>query len=290
MLKLSRFEDVRAFYNRAEAFLVEHEAEHNLLLGLCTTLMLTDTYRDQPYLAYAADEDRIVGLALRTPPNNLIVSLMKDVAAVRLIAEDAYAVYGSELRGVTGPQVSSKPFAAAWQTVTGIPYQLKMKQGTYKLEAVRHPVGIAGEMRPAELEQRDLLVQWMSDFAAEAVDPISVEEAERNIDIRLESDPSLRGLRVWWDGGEPVSMAGYGGRTPNGIRIGPVYTPPALRKRGYASALTAALSQELLDSGRKFCFLFTDLGNPTSNRIYQQIGYRAVCDVDEYRFGVVNET
>jgi predicted GNAT family acetyltransferase len=70
------------------------------------------------------------------------------------------------------------------------------------------------------------------------------------------------------------------------MRIGPVYTPPALRKRGYASALTAALSQELLDSGRKFCFLFTDLANPTSNRIYQQIGYQAVCDVDEYRFVV----
>jgi hypothetical protein len=286
MLELKRFEDVRAFYSQVEAFLVEHEAEHNLLLGLCTTLMLTDTYRDQPYMAYMADGERVVGLALRTPPNNLIVSLMKDDAALRLIAEDAYAVYGSELRGVTGPQVSSKPFAAEWQAVTGIGHRLKMAQGTYKLEAVTHPTGIAGEMRPAQSEQRDLLVQWMSDFAAEAVDPIPVEEAERNIDIRLESDPALRGLRLWWDAGQPVSLAGYGGRTPNGMRIGPVYTPPALRKRGYASALTAALSQELLDSGRKFCFLFTDLANPTSNRIYQQIGYQAVCDVDEYRFVV----
>jgi len=82
-----------------------------------------------------------------------------------------------------------------------------------------------------------------------------------------------------------VSIAGYGGPTPNGIRIGPVYTPPDLRGRGYASALTARLTQTLLDGGRRFCFLFTDLANPTSNSVYQRIGYRPVTDVDLWRFG-----
>lgn len=80
-------------------------------------------------------------------------------------------------------------------------------------------------------------------------------------------------------------MAGAGGRTPNGIRISAVYTPPDLRCRGYASALTAAVSQDQLNRGRRFCFLFTDLANPTSNKIYQEIGYRPVCDYDLYRFG-----
>ena len=83
---------------------------------------------------------------------------------------------------------------------------------------------------------------------------------------------------VLWEDGEPVSVAGYGGRTPNGIRVGPVYTPPELRGRGYASALVAGLSTMLLAEGRKFCFLYTDLANPTSNRIYEQIGYERVCD------------
>jgi predicted GNAT family acetyltransferase len=91
-------------------------------------------------------------------------------------------------------------------------------------------------------------------------------------------------MRFWVDNGKRVSMAGYGGVTPNGIRIGPVYTPPEFRKRGYASALTAALSQEMLDQGRKFVTLYTDLSNPTSNHIYQTIGYKPVHDVDEYRF------
>jgi predicted GNAT family acetyltransferase len=79
-------------------------------------------------------------------------------------------------------------------------------------------------------------------------------------------------------------MAGASGPTPKGIRIGAVYTPKALRRRGYASTLVAALSQAQLTAGRTFCFLFTDLANPTSNKIYQDIGYMPVCDVDEYRF------
>ena len=86
------------------------------------------------------------------------------------------------------------------------------------------------------------------------------------------------GFLLWEDGGEPVSAAGWGGPTPNGIRIGPVYTPPELRGRGYATALTAELSQRLLDEGRRFCFLFTDLANPTSNGIYERIGYVRVAE------------
>lgn len=75
-----------------------------------------------------------------------------------------------------------------------------------------------------------------------------------------------------------------GSPTPHGARIGPVYTPPAARRRGYASALTAAIIRHYLDAGRRLCFLFTDLANPTSNRTYQAIGYEPVTDVNQYRF------
>lgn len=85
------------------------------------------------------------------------------------------------------------------------------------------------------------------------------------------------------DGG-PASVAATGGPTPNGIRIGPVYTPPDRRRRGYASALTAATSQAELDKGRRFIFLFTDLANPTSNKIYRAIGYEPVIDIDQVSF------
>jgi hypothetical protein len=90
-------------------------------------------------------------------------------------------------------------------------------------------------------------------------------------------------LYVWDDDG-PVSMCGVGGPTPNGVRIGPVYTPPGLRRRGYASACVAAASQAQLDAGRQFCFLFADIANPTSNHVYLKIGYEPVSDVSVYRF------
>ena len=93
------------------------------------------------------------------------------------------------------------------------------------------------------------------------------------------------GRLFFWKDPEPVSMAGSAGPTPSGIRISAVYTPPGLRGRGYASAAVAALSQKMLDGGRRFCFLFTDLANPTSNSIYQKIGYQPVCDFEERDFG-----
>jgi predicted GNAT family acetyltransferase len=75
-------------------------------------------------------------------------------------------------------------------------------------------------------------------------------------------------------------MAGNPRKTKNTISIGPVYTPPEFRKKGYASALVARLSQKNLDAGYQKCVLLTDLKNPTSNKIYQEIGYKSVCDVN----------
>ena len=95
------------------------------------------------------------------------------------------------------------------------------------------------------------------------------------IDARLSRDDA--GFVIWEDGG-PVSLAGFGGTTPHGTRIGPVYTPPEHRGRGYGSAVTAAVTAERLAAGRRFCFLYTDLSNPISNRIYVAMGYRRVCD------------
>jgi len=91
-------------------------------------------------------------------------------------------------------------------------------------------------------------------------------------------------MYLWVVDGEPVSMVGVSGETPNGIRVAPVYTPSGLRGRGYASALTAAVTQKQLDGGKRYCFLFTDLANPTSNHIYRSIGYEPVADASDYRF------
>jgi predicted GNAT family acetyltransferase len=140
-----------------------------------------------------------------------------------------------------------------------------------------------GGARIARESDRATIVDWFQAFVAEALppgrDPASRESAEETATYWIGGG----GLWVWIDGGL-VAMAGASGRTPNGIRVGAVFTPPEKRRRGYASSLVAALSQAQLDAGRRFCFLYTDLANRTSNRIYQDIGYEPVCDVDEYRF------
>src|SRR5581483_4517864 len=120
--------------------------------------------------------------------------------------------------------------------------------------------------RSATRADREFLVRWWKDFVDEALgDREELAQSERAVDARLASPTS--GVVLWSVDDKPVSFAGFAGPTPNGIRIGPVFTPPSLRKHGYASALVAALSQRLLDDGRRFCFLFTNLANPTSNKI-----------------------
>ena len=99
---------------------------------------------------------------------------------------------------------------------------------------------------------------------------------------RKEADPD--GAWLVWDDGGPVSLAAYGNPTPSGIRVGPVYTPPELRGRGYATSLVAELTAERLAAGSAFCFLITDLSNPTSNVIYARIGYEPVADWDQWSF------
>jgi predicted GNAT family acetyltransferase len=91
------------------------------------------------------------------------------------------------------------------------------------------------------------------------------------------------GLGVWDDGG-PVPVAARSRPTPTGASINLVYTPPKNRGRGYATACVAALSRRLLDFGKTFCTLFTNLANPTSNKIYRRVGYRLIADFVEIRF------
>ncbi len=278
-----RLDDIHTFTERVEPFLMLDEAAHSLILGICSSLKLPNNYDEAPYLGYCEDKGQIVGVAIRTPPYNFILSRLAHDDVVEAFARDARAVY-DELPGVIGLKELAAAFADRWQQLTGHSPHLNRKERLFRVDKVIPAADVSGEYRPAAEKDFETMTQWMMDFAAEALDGSPRGDAERNVRLRLESDPKVRGMRFWVDDGKPVSMAGYGGLTPHGIRIGPVYTPPEYRQRGYASALTAALSQELIDGGRSFVTLFTDLSNPTSNHIYQTVGYVPVCDVDEYQF------
>lgn len=288
-MDLMRFEHVGAFLVHAEPLLLQHEAEHNLMLGICSTLLSQpDSVEHAPYLAIVRDGHNIVAATLMTPPRNVILSLvspeMQAPEALALIARDLRDVFAGQLPGVMGPVGVSRTFAEQWHALTGQSYHLTMRERIYQVDAVVPITGVPGQFRQATQADREVLVRWIDEFTREAFGGREPLNAERWADSALASAPQGGGVCLWEDG-DPVTMAGYGGPTPNGIRIGPVYTPPERRGRGYASACTAALSQRLLDGDRRFCFLFTDMGNPTANHIYQAIGYRAISEANVFEFG-----
>jgi predicted GNAT family acetyltransferase len=279
-MEIERPKDADEFLARAGEFLLAREAVHNLPLGLCSRLRTHPLlYGEEPYFAVALDGGRVVAAAMRTPPHNLILTAVDDLTALEPFVEDAQSAFGS-LPGVGGPREPAGRFAEIWAARTGSKAEIAMRLRIYEADQTRPPEGVPGRMRPYEERDRELVIAWMDAFVDEAMAEHPPESSEEWLDRRRDDGAIV----IWEVDGEAVSMGGYGGETPNGNRIGPIYTPPELRRRGYASALTAALTQMLLDGGRRFCFLFTDLANPTSNSIYQQIGYRAVADVDQWSF------
>jgi predicted GNAT family acetyltransferase len=151
---------------------------------------------------------------------------------------------------------------------------VKLRSRLYRLGALAWPdPGPRGAPRVAGERDRDLLAGWFEAFALE-VDGGAPQDHTAAVDERL----GYGGITVWEAGGAPVSVAGITRAVAGMVRVGPVYTPPALRGRGYAGGVTAAVSQAALDAGATDVVLYTDLANPTSNALYERLGYRPVED------------
>jgi hypothetical protein len=257
------------FLERAGPLLLADEARHNLILGIAGTV------RDHPD-AYPDVSFWVVdgAAALRTRPYPLVLARPRDEAALRALVEAIDDV----LPGISAPAPEVFEFAELW----GRPYHVIQEHNVFALHEVIAPRPVYGASRVAIRDDVDLLLAWWRAFIAEAVPEEDQGPAQdlRQIERRLEHD----GIALWEVDDVPVSMCGHGGQTPNGIRIGPVYTPDEHRGRGYASALTADVSQRLLDSGYRFCFLYTDRANPAANAIYERIGYRKVCEAAALAF------
>ena len=280
-IRVERPADIDAFLDRAGAFLLAHEAEHCLLLGIAGNLQKgTTPLREPPRMALAleeAGEGRLLAAALQTPPYNLVLSMTDDLDAVDALA---LAFGGDDLPGVSGPPEVAARFADVWSDRAGRAARRGMAERIFRLTAVRAPRPAPGAMRLVEAADRALLIAWIEAFSREAL--LTVEPADEAVDRWIAGQG--RRLYLWEDGDLRVSLCGAGAPTPHGIRVGPVYTPPEHRGHGYASNLVADATQAQLDEGRAFVTLFTDLANPTSNKIYMDIGYEPVADFDQYSF------
>ena len=214
-----------------------------------------------------------MGCVVRTPPYKALLTDMPLEAApiVAGLLSDLY----DEIPAIFGPRVPSEAVASAWQALRGGSFRIGMPQGLYRLDRVAPVAGVPGAMRLAVPDDVELVVEWGAGFGRDT-----------GIPFPPGADPILRWIEhgvlyLWEDDGDPVSVSVAHGRTQRGVRIGYVYTPPERRGRGYASALVADLSQEMLDAGFDFCVLYTDLTNPTSNAIYQRIGYELISELTD---------
>ncbi|HYF66423.1 MAG TPA: GNAT family N-acetyltransferase [Herpetosiphonaceae bacterium] len=278
-MAITSYTDPQAFLNQTRTYLERNEAATALILGM-SLRMVDHGFETQPYLAVADSPAGIELVAMMTPPHRLVLwSEQPDpLDALGALARDLRD-HNWGVAGALGPPHLAEPWLERWQALTGESWRLTMRERIYELTAVTPPAKPApGRMRAAGPDDFDLAARWAWEFHDEALGEDAAPLVEKLIRRKIDDGS----LFLWEDDGQPVSMAGYGRDTARSSTISLVYTPPEARRRGYAMALVAALSQQRLDAGKHCCTLFTDLGNPTSNSIYQQIGYRPVCDFNAY--------
>lgn len=275
-MQLYRFDNIQEFWHNAQEYLLQHQAEHNLLLGILHTLLhYPERYLAAPYLAFVKGKSNILAIAIRTPPRKLILSKAENLNALALFAQDLQD--NQELTGVSGLTAEVETFLQAWQTLTGKSYQQTRAMRIHQLTQVEEVAKARGCLRPATDADRSLLLDWFTAFVSEV--------GADSQDIEQSVNTGLKRQSIYlWEDSIPVSLVGGSQSLPVAARIGPVYTPPAARRQGYATACVAVLSQKLLNQGCQSCFLFTDVANPTSNHIYRMIGYRPICNWHKYSF------
>lgn len=282
-MEILRHERPGPFLSRIASRLESVEARHNLLLGVVATAVRQPDVYPRIHLWTVEEGEALQGVAAITPPHNLILGDVANPDTTRELAGAVFVELGS-LPGVVGNRPAVDWFVDAWTGLVGATAEVTMAQRVFALEEVSELTDAPGSPRAATDADRPLLIEWVGAFHREATPggTPDLTRIDRTVGARLEDEES--GFWIWEGPEGPSAFSGYGGRTPNGIRIGPVYTPPRLRGRGYATSLVARQSRWLLDRGMRFCFLYTDLANPTANAIYRRIGYRPVADSAEYRF------
>lgn len=253
-------------------FLAGDPVRHNVIL---TLLHGRSAFPDPGRYWVVERRGRCVGVAFQSPLHYFAtITPMPDEAIVALVDHAVDA--GIQLPGVSGVAATAALFAGQWTERTKSAATPAQGQRIYEVEQLATPRHSEGRIRAAEASDFELLVEWFDAFGREAGERAS--DAAAAVQRRL----GLGHLWVWDDGG-PVAMAGLSEARAGVVRVGPVYTPPDRRNRGYASALVGELSATVLGRSLR-CILYTDLANPVSNSIYRSIGYRAVAEVLRYDF------
>lgn len=272
--EVSFFSSAADFLEQARADLELREDSESLMLGLAEAWVRNGS----AVRAWIVRKSgRVALMAFQMPPHNLILSAAPDLLSIRFFAEAIAKRPDIDFPGIVGPVHEAQAFAEAWSEKTGRRTRTAYRQRIHRADSVRQgPRPAKGRMVVADQTRLELCMDWSQAFMMEAI-PNEAMTPER---LRESTEGRIRNgsLFLWESEGEIVALTGVGRPTKNGVSVNTVYSPPEFRGRGYASALVAAVTRKQLEAGKKFCVLYTDLANATSNSIYASIGYRPIAD------------
>ncbi|MFG2784337.1 GNAT family N-acetyltransferase [Streptomyces prunicolor] len=276
-------EDLDQFLTRTGEFLRSRPALHTIHLTVTAALSsrgLRVYGEGDPVFGTLERDGEVRAAFFRTPPGRLMLTPLTAEEATELAAQ--LALRGDELPGIMAERDTASTFAEAWAQRTGSVPELHARQRLYRLGELTIPEPVPpGGPRVATAKDREQLMRWYVEFTEAIGEGGTSQDPGGWADSRI----AYGGITLWeTPDGTPVSMAGITPKVAGQVRVAPVYTPADLRGRGYAGAVTAEVSSMARAVGAEEVLLFTDLANPTSNALYQRIGYRPVEDFAGYDF------
>ncbi|HST64639.1 MAG TPA: GNAT family N-acetyltransferase [Mycobacteriales bacterium] len=262
-----------AAYGRRVLPWLQQDPIRNTVPATVLTARLDGTLpADGVWTAWLSDAGAVAAVALRTPPRGVLHTALPDGAAATLAA-----VVPAGLPGASGPVPDVRAFVHAYAARTRSRPALDHLVRLYRLDTLVPPPPVPGRLRPLTAAEVGLLERWSVAFTADAH---TLDEPVPGLAARLiEQGRQL----VWEVDGEPVCLVGHRRPVAGVPRIGPVYTPPEHRRRGYAAAAVAATCARLLEAGAAAVVLFADTANPTSTGVYVRLGFRPVADQEDWR-------
>lgn len=278
-MKFTRYDKLDDFAADTLDILMENEVQNNLPISF---IFNEHKYNTSNWLLTSVKDSNgnIVLTAACTPPFNIVIyetGNRPNDTAVKLLSDELKNM-GVTLPGVLAEQGLARRFAEAY---TGVDrFHRHMSMNIMQLNKVNEIDKAPGYFRP--LRESDLFFApyWELAFNVDCqLDEGNLQDKVNQVIARISRD-----TQYIWEDGHPMSQAYRSKKTPNGVGISGVYTPPHYRGKGYASSVVAELSKTLLERGYKFCFLFADAENPISCGIYRKLGYYDLCVFDEIKF------
>ncbi|MEC2917908.1 GNAT family N-acetyltransferase [Bacillus tropicus] len=269
MIQLHVYEEIVNFKEEVTPFLEKNEQENNLILGVLQMV-------HQPiFMGIAKQGEEIAVVFLQTEEKKQIIVATSEMAEEDIVelAKKLAEVYPN-VPGLIGNKKIVQRLAEEIAVLENKKTTVAMEQGIYELKQVKKKWNGDEVCREVNSDELTLIEQWIYQFCEDVNLPTTKEEAKQTAHTLI-TNHRLFGLEV---DGKLVSVAAKTRPTKNNITVNFVYTPKEERKKGYASNCVAALSQRMLDEGYKTTTLYTDLANPTSNKIYQEIGYEQIAE------------